>query len=64
MGRKQKEKATKKEISQKSCATENEEDETGSDCCSSTSVFRASSRSITLLSLSSPLHAQEGESQE
>ena len=35
MGRKQKKKATqRKEISQKTCAAENEEDETGSDCCS------------------------------
>ena len=36
MGKKQNKKATQgKEISQKTCATENEEDETGSDCCSS-----------------------------
>ena len=35
MGKKQKKKATQgKEISQKTCAAENEEDETGSDCCS------------------------------
>ena len=34
MGRKQKTKATEKEISQKTCATENEEDKTGTDCCS------------------------------
>jgi len=34
MGRKQKKKATQKEISQKTCATENEEDKTGTDCCS------------------------------
>ena len=34
MGRKQKKKATQKEISQKTCAAENEEDETGIDCCS------------------------------
>ena len=34
MGRTQKKKATQKEISQKTCAAENEEDETGSDYCS------------------------------
>ena len=35
MGKKQKKKATQgKEISQKACVVENEEDETCSDCCS------------------------------
>ena len=39
MGRKQKKKATqRKEISQKTCAAENEEDETGIDCCSCDSL--------------------------
>ena len=34
MGKKQKKKATQKEISLKSCAAANEEDITGTDCCS------------------------------
>ena len=42
MGRKQNKKATqRKEISQKTCATENEEDETGIDCCSCDSLSYA-----------------------
>ena len=43
MGRKQKKKATQKEISQKTCAAANEEDETGTDCCSCDS-FSCSSK--------------------
>ena len=38
MGRKQKQKATEKEISPKTCAVENGEDETGIDCCSCDSL--------------------------
>ena len=34
MGKKQKKKATEKEISQKSCAAENKEDKSGIDSCS------------------------------
>ena len=38
MGRKQKKKATQKEISQKTCAAENEDIESGTDCCSCNSL--------------------------
>ena len=42
MGKKLKKKATqRKEISHKTCAAENEEDETGSDCCSCDSLYCA-----------------------
>ena len=39
MGRKQKNKATqRKEISQKTCTAENEDNESGTDCCSCNSL--------------------------
>ena len=38
MGRKQKKKANQKKIYQKICAAENEEDKTGTDCCSCDSL--------------------------